>query len=211
MASYVEKLLGIDFISNSVVGSVEERGISGGQKKRVSVAMEIMKEPALFFLDELTSGLDSATSLSLVHSLHELSKKGVNVIGTIHQPRYEILQQIDNVMLLAPGGTVAYLGPCSKIAAYFHSMNFTCPTLCNITDFMMDVLSGHVTEDNQNKVAPVVDVISKISCHWENQMSSRELPVISSTSCNHHPPPVPTSINVKLDKSLITFKSVFLR
>ncbi len=81
MVIYVMDLLGITFIRNSIVGSPEIKGISGGQKKRVSVAMELMKEPSFFLLDEPTSGLDAATSISLLTSLHNLSDLGVNIVG----------------------------------------------------------------------------------------------------------------------------------
>jgi ABC-type multidrug transport system ATPase subunit len=93
MTDHIIKLLGIEMVRYSRVGSPEQRGISGGQKKRVSVAIELAKEPALFFLDgkvsfrvlyyfinralEPTSGLDSASSLSLMYALHRLAANGM--------------------------------------------------------------------------------------------------------------------------------------
>jgi ABC-type multidrug transport system ATPase subunit len=100
MVLYAEELLGIEFIRNSIVGSPEIKGISGGQKKRVSLAMEMMKEPSLFFLDEPTSGLDSATSISVLSALHRLSARGVNIVATLHQPRIEILNLVQTLILL---------------------------------------------------------------------------------------------------------------
>ena len=87
MVHYCMELLGLSFIKHSVVGSPEKKGISGGQKKRVSIGMELMKEPSLFFLDEPTSGLDSASSISLMNSLNKIAQNGVNIVATLHQPR----------------------------------------------------------------------------------------------------------------------------
>ena len=95
MVLRAEQLLDIMHIRTSVVGSAAKRGISGGQKKRVSIGMELMKEAELFFLDEPTSGLDSASSMLVVNALHFLASKGVNVSATIHQPRQEILNHTD--------------------------------------------------------------------------------------------------------------------
>ena len=87
MVHYCMELLGLSFIKHSVVGSPEQKGISGGQKKRVSIGMELIKEPSLFFLDEPTSGLDSASSISLMNSLNKIAMSGVNIVCTLHQPR----------------------------------------------------------------------------------------------------------------------------
>ena len=217
-ASYVEKLLGIDFINNSIVGSVEKRGISGGQRKRVSVAMEIMKEPALFFLDEPTSGLDSATSLSLMHSLRHLSKKGVNVICTIHQPRYEIFEKVDNILLLAPGGSVAYFGPAATMSDYFmYRLKYTCPKNSNIADFVMDVLSGYVKRDDENDVTPVAEVIRTVSQCWINE-NERKMIMMSSpdlSNINHLinsiDSIVPRTYTCYFHEMGLTFKCVLLR
>jgi len=75
----VMSVLDIREISHSVIGSVEKRGISGGQRKRVNIAIEMVADPSLLFLDEPTSGLDSNTSYSVLTALKKLSRKGVNV------------------------------------------------------------------------------------------------------------------------------------
>lgn len=164
---YIEELLGIEFIRNSIVGSAERKGISGGQKKRVSVGMEMTKEAALFFLDEPTSGLDSATSMSLLNSLQEVSKKGVNIVATLHQPRQEIFDMLDCLILLAPGGKISYFGPAKGMAKHFSSMKYTPPPAANVTDFVMDVLAGFVRPDGEQKVLPIKQVISTITDYWE--------------------------------------------
>lgn len=118
-------------------------GISGGQKKRVSIAMEMMKEASLFLLDEATSGLDSASAISLLTSLHELTKIGVTVVTTIHQPRQEIYDLIDDVILLSPHGRMVYNDKAKFLKDHFQNhLGFTAPLNSNIADYVMDVMAG---------------------------------------------------------------------
>jgi len=80
--------LGLQTIRDSLVGTVEKRGISGGQRKRVNVGLEMVMEPSLLILDEPTSGLDSSSSLLLLKALRREALEGVNVCTVVHQPRY---------------------------------------------------------------------------------------------------------------------------
>ena len=79
--------LGLQGVRNSVVGTVEKRGISGGQRKRVNVGLEMVMEPSLLLLDEPTSGLDSASSQLLIRALRREALEGVNILMVVHQPR----------------------------------------------------------------------------------------------------------------------------
>lgn len=79
--------LGLQGVRDSLVGTVEMRGISGGQKKRVNVGMEMVMEPSLLILDEPTSGLDSASSNLLLKALRREALEGVNICMVLHQPR----------------------------------------------------------------------------------------------------------------------------
>lgn len=167
MVIQAERLLDIIHIRTSVVGSAAKRGISGGQKKRVSIGMELMKEADMFFLDEPTSGLDSASSMLVVNALHFLASKGVNVSTTIHQPRQEILNLMDNLLLLAPGGRVTYYGPIIDLHYHFSQLNYTCPMGINIADYVMDTLCGFVPEDNNKEVRDVQETIDVLCDWWE--------------------------------------------
>lgn len=79
--------LGLQTVRNSLVGTVEKRGISGGQRKRVNVGLEMVMEPSLLILDEPTSGLDSASSQLLLRALRREALEGVNICMVVHQPR----------------------------------------------------------------------------------------------------------------------------
>lgn len=79
--------LGLQAVRDSLVGTVEKRGISGGQRKRVNVGMEMVMEPSLLILDEPTTGLDSASSTLLLKALRREALEGVNICMVLHQPR----------------------------------------------------------------------------------------------------------------------------
>jgi ABC-type multidrug transport system ATPase subunit len=88
----VIEALQLEHVSDQAIGDEATRGISGGQRKRVNVGIEMVADPSLLFLDEPTSGLDSTTSFDLVFALNALATKGVNVIMVLHQPSYPLYQ-----------------------------------------------------------------------------------------------------------------------
>ena len=137
-------VLGIDHIADEVVGNVEKRGISGGQRKRVNIGLEMVADPAVLFLDEPTSGLDSTASTLVLAALKEVAQLGVTVATVIHQPRYSIFTLFDQTLLLARGGRAVYLGWSHDAVAYFEALSFTCPARVNPADFFLDVISGEV-------------------------------------------------------------------
>ena len=110
VVEHVVEALGLLHIVDSAIGDEAKRGISGGQRKRVNVGMEMVADPSLLFLDEPTSGLDSTTSYELVSALSELAAKGLNVIAVLHQPSFQLYAKFDNVLLLGNGGRTVYLG-----------------------------------------------------------------------------------------------------
>mmetsp|Transcript_27903 Transcript_27903/g.78895 ORF Transcript_27903/g.78895 Transcript_27903/m.78895 type:complete len:821 (-) Transcript_27903:596-3058(-) len=138
------ELLQLTLVMNSVVGSVEKRGISGGQRKRVNIGIELVAQPSVLFLDEPTSGLDATASLTVLEGLKHLCKRGLSSIMVIHQPRFSIFQLFDQVLLLGRGGYQVYLGPSSLALPYFESKGFCLPPNENPADFFLDVIQGQV-------------------------------------------------------------------
>ncbi len=97
--------------ANTIIGGPEARVLSGGQRKRVNLAMELVTDPAILFLDEPTSGLSSSDAKSVMQVLKELSNRGRTIIITIHQPAKEIYEMMDNALVLGVGGRLIYFGP----------------------------------------------------------------------------------------------------
>jgi ABC-type multidrug transport system ATPase subunit len=137
----VEKQLGIYHIRDSLIGSAEGkgRGISGGEKRRVGIACELVTSPAILFLDEPTSGLDAYNAFNVIECLVTLAKTYKRtVIFTIHQPRSNIVALFDRLILLAQGKAV-YSGSFSQCQAYFQQIGYDCPPGFNIADYLVDL------------------------------------------------------------------------
>lgn len=136
----VERQLGIYHIRHQKIGSEESgRGISGGEKRRVGIACELVTSPSILFLDEPTSGLDAFNAFNVVECLVNLVKTyNRTVIFTIHQPRSNIVALFDQLILLAKGRTV-YSGPFESCQAYFDNIGYTCPPGFNIADYLVDL------------------------------------------------------------------------
>ena len=140
------EMLGLDHIRDSRVGSVEKRGISGGQRKRVNIGTELVANPSLLFMDEPTSGLDASAALEVLSSLRRLADLGLTIVTVVHQPRYSIFSSFHTVLLLGQGGRTVYLGKTEECMAYFDSLGFEQPENENPADFFMDVISGVVRD-----------------------------------------------------------------
>lgn len=137
----VERQLGIYHIRDQLIGSEETngRGISGGEKRRVGIACELVTSPSILFLDEPTSGLDAYNAFNVVECLVTLAKTyNRTVIFTIHQPRSNIVALFDNLVLLANGKTV-YSGPFTSCQSYFDHIGYSCPPGFNIADYLVDL------------------------------------------------------------------------
>ncbi|KAJ9188819.1 hypothetical protein P3X46_000180 [Hevea brasiliensis] len=136
--------LGLQAVRDSLVGTVEKRGISGGQRKRVNVGLEMVMEPSLLILDEPTSGLDSSSSLLLLRALRREALEGVNICMVVHQPSYTLFSMFDDLILLAKGGLTVYHGPVKKVEEYFAGLGITVPERANPPDYFIDILEGIV-------------------------------------------------------------------
>ena len=151
----VERQLGIHHIRDSIIGSEETRGISGGEKRRVGIACELITSPSILFLDEPTSGLDAYNAYNVIECLVNLVKTyHRTVVFTIHQPRSNIVALFDQLVLLAQGRTV-YSGPFSSCQSYFDGIGYACPPGFNIADYLVD-LTMHAGAQR----SPMDDVIA---------------------------------------------------
>ncbi|KAI8917509.1 hypothetical protein DFJ77DRAFT_456678 [Powellomyces hirtus] len=146
-----ETLVELDIlhIANRRIGTTGERGISGGEKRRVSIACELVTGPSILFLDEPTSGLDAFNAYNVVESLVNLARTyHRTIILTIHQPRSNIFALFDKLVLLAKG-RVVYSGPAQQECRdCFEQQGFRCPLGFNMADYLID-LTMHVADKDE--------------------------------------------------------------
>jgi ABC-type multidrug transport system ATPase subunit len=133
--------LGLSKVKYSVVGSEQRRIISGGERKRVSIALELVAAPQVLILDEPTSGLDAQAALSIMESLRLFSRQGLTVICVIHQPRVEIFDALDNLLVLELGKSV-YSGKASEAKQHFQALGYVFKPNLNPADLILDIVSG---------------------------------------------------------------------
>ncbi|XP_039920538.1 broad substrate specificity ATP-binding cassette transporter ABCG2 [Hirundo rustica] len=144
------KELGLSKVADSKVGTQFTRGVSGGERKRTNIGMELITDPAILFLDEPTTGLDASTANAVLVLLKRMSKQGKTIIFSIHQPRYSIFRLFDTLTLLA-AGRVLYHGPAQQAIEHFQSLGYQCEPYNNPADFFLDVINGDSTAVAMNK------------------------------------------------------------
>ncbi|EFN72388.1 ATP-binding cassette sub-family G member 4 [Camponotus floridanus] len=123
--------------------------LSGGERKRLSIGVEMITSPSVFLLDEPTSGLDSAASNQLINVLHNMARTNCTVVCAIHQPSSQMISQFDNIMVLDRGRCM-YCGPKSDILNVYESAGFTCPRFYNIAEFVLEVITEQRDGDLEN-------------------------------------------------------------
>lgn len=121
--------------------------ISGGEQRRLAIAIEMVVSPAILFMDEPTSGLDAISALRIMGAMQMLCRRGHTIVTTIHQPRSDIYKMFDYLLLLYAGETI-YYGPADGALPYFTKLGYTCPDSVNPADFLLDMLDDEVDKDH---------------------------------------------------------------
>uniref|UniRef100_A0A2N9F7P3 ABC transporter domain-containing protein n=1 Tax=Fagus sylvatica TaxID=28930 RepID=A0A2N9F7P3_FAGSY len=148
---HVERIiteLGLTRCRSSMIGGPLFRGISGGEKKRVSIGQEMLINPSLLLLDEPTSGLDSTTAQRILNTVKRLASGGRTVVTTIHQPSSRLYHMFDKVVLLSEGCPI-YYGPGSGALEYFSSIGFSTSMTVNPADLLLDLANGIAPDSKQ--------------------------------------------------------------
>lgn len=148
--------LGLLHVADSFVGDEENRGISGGERKRVSIGVDMIHDPPILLLDEPTSGLDSTSALQVIELLSSMAKgKERTVILSIHQPSYRILQYIQNFLILSRG-SVVHNGGLESLEETINKLGFQIPLQLNAIEFAMEIM--RTLEDSYSKrFLPIVE------------------------------------------------------
>ncbi|CAG5129683.1 unnamed protein product [Candidula unifasciata] len=142
--------LGLKHRADTKVGDAALRGLSGGERRRVSIGIQLLILPSILFLDEPTSGLDSFTASNLVQTLSRLVVKKRTIIMSIHQPRFDIFNMVDTLMILSRG-RIVYNGPGKDIVGYFTTLGFPCPEHTNPCDFYIDLATVDTTSKDREE------------------------------------------------------------
>lgn len=180
--------LGILGIKDMRIGASGQRSISGGEKRRVSIACELVTSPSILFLDEPTSGLDSYNAYNVVECLVTLAKNyNRTVVCTIHQPRSNIFALFDQLILMAKGQLV-YSGETRNLNGHLRSLGHACPEGYNMADYMIDLTmytgkngksnrANHGSDDQEDQQSSSsftrAPSITDDSLQWESELASR--------------------------------------
>ena len=121
---------------NTIIGGGLIKGLSGGERKRTSIGVELITDPSIIFLDEPTSGLDSFTAKRIVKMLVRLANQGKAVISTIHQPSSDTFKEFDKLLLVAEGNII-YQGKARDAFDYFKGIGFVIPRISNPADYFL--------------------------------------------------------------------------
>ncbi|KAH9098172.1 hypothetical protein LEN26_016640 [Aphanomyces euteiches] len=174
---FVLEEFGLLKCKDSYIGNAVVRGISGGERKRLTIATELLTNPSLLFVDEPTSGLDSFMAESVVQQMQKLARDGRTILTTIHQPSSGLFSLFDSLYLLSNGRTV-YYGKASDSVDYFASIGYQCPTYMNPTDYFMKQitqLDPEVSKRAQSLIALWEDKEQVLQVSPEEYASVEEL------------------------------------
>ncbi|ESO86759.1 hypothetical protein LOTGIDRAFT_128491 [Lottia gigantea] len=175
--------LGLSHVSNTRVGGANIRGISGGERRRVSIGIQLLMDPSVLFLDEPTSGLDAFTANHLIQTLEVLTKKQRTIIMSIHQPRTDIFELFHMVLVLSRGKTV-YFGEAPEMIQYFTDLGFPCPQLTNPSDFYLDLATIDVTSEEKEKRTS--EVLKNLCQAQKDAQEKQEAPEPVSKELSDH-------------------------
>ena len=138
----VVKKMGLESCQNTRVGNMFIQGLSGGQKRRLSIALALIKQPTLMFFDEPTSGLDAAAAANIMREITTLAQEeNLCIVATIHQPSSKVYQRFDQIMILS-GGREAFCGTLPETKPYFESLGYPLIDDTNPAEYFLDLVNN---------------------------------------------------------------------
>ncbi|RVD91126.1 ABCG-like transporter [Tubulinosema ratisbonensis] len=146
--------------------------LSGGERKRVSIGIELIGNPSILFLDEPTSGLDSFNAINILETLSKLKELGKSIVITIHQPSFKMLQYFDNVILMGKGAVI-FDGKLQGCVDFFKENGYECPEYTNPTDYFLETISINTTSKELERDS--LQRLAKLKEAWQNKKINYEI------------------------------------
>ncbi|XP_021753225.1 ABC transporter G family member 11-like [Chenopodium quinoa] len=172
------KEMGLQDSVNTRVGGWGVKGLSGGQKRRLSICIETLTHPKLLFLDEPTSGLDSAASYYVMSGIAGAERAyGRTIIASIHQPSSQVFELFDHLCLLSSGKTV-YFGPAAEAVEFFSANGFPCPTFQNPSDHFLQMINKDFDEDIEQGLSAKIskeEIVNKLVNSYKSSESYQQV------------------------------------
>ncbi|KAI3859996.1 hypothetical protein MKW92_050831 [Papaver armeniacum] len=176
-AKAVISQLGLTKCKENIMGGAFIRGVSGGERKRVSIGQEMLINPSLLFLDEPTSGLDSRSAQQVVSILLELANGGRTVLMSIHQPSVNIFSMFHKILLLSSDGNPLYFGKTEKSMDYFSCIGYSISdATTNPADYLLDLAEGVCLGRLNGEKEIKQDLVSAYKTHLLDRIKEEEFP-----------------------------------
>ncbi|CAL4948796.1 unnamed protein product [Urochloa decumbens] len=191
VTDYILKILGLEICADTMVGDEMLRGISGGQRKRVTTGEMLVGPARALFMDEISTGLDSSTTFQIVNSLRQsIHILGGTAVISLLQPAPETYNLFDDILLLSDG-QVVYQGPREEVLEFFESMGFRCPERKGVADFLQEVTSKKdqkqywARRDEPYRFVPVKEFATAFKSFHTGRAIANELAVPFDKSKSH--------------------------
>jgi len=168
---HVIDAMGLRTCEHTLVGDMFHKGLSGGQKRRLSIAIELLSNPSILLLDEPTSGLDSASTYNIMKYLRLLCEEGKTIVCTIHQPSSLVFDMFSNVMILTTGKTI-YFGPQTEIIHHFSLAGYDCPQYSNPAEYFIEL--------SNNDFEGHADIPKLLTSYLQSNVASKLMSDISA-------------------------------
>jgi len=154
--------------------------LSGGEQKRLLIALELVDDPMILFLDEPTTGLDSSSSTQCIQLMRSLANEGKTIICTIHTPSALLFAMFDHVYALADGCCI-YQGPPSCVTSFLGDLELNCPETFNPADFLLEIANGDYGELNQRLTEQIQNGLNCASQVVEQKSASLSVEKLTSS------------------------------